>query len=215
MLRFQSPSPSVCYASPFLLSYRVPVFIPEVLYVSMLPTFHVSYTSYVPLLGCSSHIQSVLRLLYLELASFHGSYLRPTLRRKSDNSLPTLAEHLLIQELLESKILASCYSAISASWKTTALLLTYDTSKTACFTPTFGCYTLRLLRFSSLRFFFFPAYRGTGKNGPPMNPASLSSYSPIPWIGSNIKTGGGELKSMRLPTPYRPSNLLSRQDKSK
>ncbi|KAK5814182.1 hypothetical protein PVK06_029634 [Gossypium arboreum] len=40
-----------------------------------------------------------------------------------------------------------------------------------------------------------------------------SSYSPIPWIGSNIKTGGGELKSMRLPTPYRPSNLLSRQDK--
>lgn len=46
-------------------------------------------------------------------------------------------------------------------------------------------------------------------------PASLSSYSPIPWISSNIKTGGGELKSMRLPTSYRPSNLLSRQDKSK
>lgn len=46
-------------------------------------------------------------------------------------------------------------------------------------------------------------------------PASLSSYSPIPWISSNIKTGGGELKSMRLPTPYWPSNRLSGQDKSK
>lgn len=48
-----------------------------------------------------------------------------------------------------------------------------------------------------------------------MNPAANSSYSPIPWIGSNIQTGSGELKSMRLPTPYRPANLLSGQDKSK